>query len=365
MKSFKILGLILALGLITQSINAQSNIASDADLKEQVKEYSELISRNPKDFDSYFLRGLSYRALKQYDNAIKDFTKLLEAGYLRPLEVLAERAKTYREYGQTKLAETDEKYAAAMKVYHASFDAKSSEEKLTYLNKAIAIYPEYYVQIYIDRGNLHQKMKNYDLAVADFTKSIQVISQDFPQWNGLSNIYRSRADSYRMQKKFDLANNDYTKTIGINPKDDRAYLNRGLSYAAQNKFDLAINDYTNAIGLGSKGQSAFFAYDNRGHAYLNQKKFDLAVADFTSAIAFGGGSDQKLGSAAAHLYLDRASAYRFLEKIDLALIEVNKVIAIKPSEVVAYELRAEVYRKIGNTAAAAADEKKAAELSGK
>ncbi len=80
-------------------------------------------------------------------------------------------------------------------------------------------------------------------------------------------------------KMYDQAISDFTKTIALNIGDTAAYNNRGLAYAMGLKeYDKAVSDFTKAIEL----DPAFAkAYDNRGIAYrIGFKDKDRACADW-------------------------------------------------------------------------------------
>ena len=54
---------------------------------------------------------------------------------------------------------------------------------------------------------------------------------------------------YRQRKQFDLALADFPKAIEIDPSDARAYHNRGLIYQAQGQHNQAIQDFSKAISI--------------------------------------------------------------------------------------------------------------------
>ena len=59
--------------------------------------------------------------------------------------------------------------------------------------------------------------------------------------------YNNRGAAYYDIGKYELAVSDYTKSLEIDPTDDMAYNNRGNAYVAIGKEKQAISDYTNAI----------------------------------------------------------------------------------------------------------------------
>jgi tetratricopeptide (TPR) repeat protein len=96
-----------------------------------------------------------------------------------------------------------------------------------------------------------------------------------------SAIYVNRGSAYKNLKQYDKAINDYNKAIELNPADADAYYDRGIIYYYLKQYNKAINDYSKAIEL--KPNFAY-AYNNRGFTYLWLGKCEKAKSDFDKAI---------------------------------------------------------------------------------
>jgi|WetSurSiteA1Bulk_404760.scaffolds.fasta_scaffold04295_2 tetratricopeptide (TPR) repeat protein len=94
-------------------------------------------------------------------------------------------------------------------------------------------------------------------------------------------IHIFKAIQYEDQGNYDLAIKEYAKAIEINPKYADSYNKRGLVYFNKNMYEQAIKDYTTAIQFNPKYTDA---YNNRGIIYYNQEKYDLAILDYSKAI---------------------------------------------------------------------------------
>ncbi len=64
--------------------------------------------------------------------------------------------------------------------------------------------------------------------------------------------YTNRGEAYASRKEFDLAIADYTKAIEINPKYARAYDGRGVAYTSKGDYPRAVADVTRAVELAPK-----------------------------------------------------------------------------------------------------------------
>ena len=129
---------------------------------------------------------------------------------------------------------------------------------------------------HMQRGIELAEQKNFDAAVAEFTKAIEANPKD-PRG------YTNRGTAYRASNppRFPEASADFSKAIEVAPKDEVAYRERGMTAVMQNQFDAALQDFDKAIEL--KPDDAF-AYKFRGFAEIGLNQWDKAVADFTTAI---------------------------------------------------------------------------------
>jgi len=89
------------------------------------------------------------------------------------------------------------------------------------------------------------------------------------------------------------------------------------------------------------------AYDNRSLAYRLEGKLDQAIEDAGKAIA--------LDSTSVPAWLDRGIAYYAAKHYDLAIADFSKVIALKPDYVAAYNDRGNAYDDSGDHDKAIAD----------
>ena len=83
------------------------------------------------------------------------------------------------------------------------------------------------------------------------------------------------------QKQYDAAIAEFTKAIEANPKDARGYTNRGFAYRASGKIAEALADFTKAIEVDPKDT---IAWTEKARTELMQNQFDLALADASKAV---------------------------------------------------------------------------------
>jgi hypothetical protein len=83
-----------------------------------------------------------------------------------------------------------------------------------------------------------------------------------------------------LEKDYDQAIANFTKAIEMDPKYALAYNERGIAYQGRGDYDRAIADYTKAIELDPK---VAYAYYIRGLSYLKKGNTDQATADMDRA----------------------------------------------------------------------------------
>jgi len=197
---------------------------------------------------------------------------------------------------------------------------------------------------YYDRGNLYYDLKQWDLAIAEYTKAIETNPNYAPSYN-------NRGIIYRKLKQWDLALNDYNKAIELNPNYAKVYNNRGNVYKDLNQFDLALANFDRAIEIKPNYS---IAYSNRGIVHRKLKQWDLALADYNKAIA--------INPNYTKAYNNRGNVYKDLNQFDLALDDYNKAIEINPNYAKAYKNRAQVWMSLGELEKSEQDLQKAVQL---
>ncbi len=137
--------------------------------------YTELIKKNPEDFQYYLKRGvLNLNELKNNKAAVKDFDQAIK---LNPNEIILyyNRGTAYIQTSDWKKAKKD-------------FDS------------VIALRPDY-VNAYLNRGIVNLNLNEMDAALKDFNTGIQLDPR-------IPNLYRARAIVYKSKGNAQLAQAD-------------------------------------------------------------------------------------------------------------------------------------------------------------
>jgi tetratricopeptide (TPR) repeat protein len=172
----------------------------------------------------YADRGKTYLQLERYEDAIADFTRVIEllphpTATLDPLQLTGERGN--------RLPLPDLGYRQ---------------------------------QAYFERGLAYDRFGRMDEALAGLTHAID-IGSDTPN----SGHYLGRAETYFKLERYELALADLTRSIQLDPLNVHAHITLAMVYQDLGRHQQALAEYTRAIDLDP---GAWRAWLNRGAALI-------------------------------------------------------------------------------------------------
>jgi len=227
-------------------------------------------------------RGNQLWRINQFDEAISAFDKAIK---LNPSFV-------YLAYTQkARVLNFQKKYKEAIAVFQQAIKSKYDyvlawrgiaealanlyryEESLSAIDKAIKLQPENPI-LYNDKFEILKGLKQYKEAESAITQAIKISPQAI--------FYYNRGKLYYEQKKWDLALLDFSKSIDIYPLFDEAYKNRGHIYYEQKKWNLALANYDQALKYNPDGE----IYQKRGIIYYELGNMHKAIENYTQALKY-------------------------------------------------------------------------------
>jgi tetratricopeptide (TPR) repeat protein len=111
------------------------------------------------------------------------------------------------------------------------------------------VAPVYDFAFYQKRASAHLNNKEYDLAVTEFNKAIELNPKDAP-------TFVNRGLAFLNQKNYERAIADFDKAIEINPKESKMYFDRGDLHEKLGNAEKALSDYQKAFELDPANETA-------------------------------------------------------------------------------------------------------------
>ena len=187
------------------------------------------------------------------------------------------------------LVAPDATVAAHYNAGRAALDLGQLAKAIEHFTAAIAAAPGYEPP-YADRAVAYIRQKNYDKAVVDLTKALD-LTANVASAAVRAPLFANRGTTYGTLKQLDRSIADFDQALALDPTMAFAWANRAYSHYQHKNYDATIADATRAVALKPSYE---FAYSVRGYAYNNKKQFDLAIADFNKILALSAGNQMAI-----------------------------------------------------------------------
>src|SRR6478672_1942741 len=269
-------------------------VATALGLELRPEERRELASHGTglPDAYNYFLQGRGYleKGPESMDSAITLFTRALE---LDPNYGLAE-AEVGTAYWSKYESGKDKKFIPK---------ARQACSKAVELGNAGAAG-------HVCLGVLENGAGNYEKAVDEFTRAIQLD----PSSDG---AYTGMASAYERLGKLNEAEKTYQQVINLRPRYWKGYNQLGIFYCRQSQYDKCAGMFQKVAELTP---DSFRGYANMGAAYLADGKYAEAIQPLNESLRIRATAPtySNLGTAYFHLrkYAEAANAYTEATRIN-------------------------------------------------
>jgi len=114
--------------------------------------------------------------------------------------------------------------------------------------------PEYK---HLKKGNDYYDKGKWNEAIAEYTEALNT-KTDLMQTGDLIKIYSNRAAAYNVVGEYDKAIADCSKAIELDPESIYPYINRSFAYYYKHDFDKALDDCDKAIAMRSYDASLYY-----------------------------------------------------------------------------------------------------------
>ncbi len=212
----------------------------------------------------------------------------------------------------------------------AHINMRNYEQAVIDFAKAIDLEPNY-VEPYHNQGIVHLLMDNYGQALFCYDRAIDLAPDFVP-------AHINRGITHTGLRQYDMALADYNQALDLAPHNTFAYYNRANTYLWTEKYDEAISDYSQTLALDDYFVAAYL---NRGIAYTQLQDYSAAISDYSRAI--------DINPHYSQAYYNRAYAYRKLDENEAAIVDYTKVIELNEKHPYVYGNRADAFMAVGNS----------------
>ncbi|MBD2042618.1 tetratricopeptide repeat protein [Microcoleus sp. FACHB-672] len=210
-----------------------------------------------------------------------------------------------------------------------SIDAKSTEEAIDIISKAIEIASDKHEDCYI-RCAVLGNLERAEEAIAFFDKALEIKPGDHEAWYNrgavLSNLGR-----------YEEAIDSFDKVVKIKPDDHKAWYGLGSALDDLGRYEEAITFFDKALEIKPGDHEAWY---NRGAVLSNLGRYEEAIASFDKALEIKPDSHE--------IWNNRGYALSNLGRTEEAIASYDKAVNIKPDYHYAWYNKAWCYALQGN-----------------
>ena len=132
-----------------------------------------------------------------------------------------------------------------------------------------------------NQGSDSEQMGNFEQAIIDFGKAIDLRPQD-------KALYISRAVNYWRLQDNTKALEGLERALMLDPDYANAYNIRATVHTTAKNYEQALADVEKALELSEPGRREYLAYlDTRAHIYLNTGEYEKAKSDYDAVLERG------------------------------------------------------------------------------
>jgi len=322
---FILIGVVFGISIFRYHVNTgeaakhweQGNIKDkNGDYDGAIEEYTIAIKINPEYVPAYACRASSESTLNKNKEAIRDCDSVI--------------------WYSSKSIIMNKFFSFIAQIKDESIWVKSLESERE-IEKVIL------APVYLMRGQIKRKMKEYKGAKADFYKSIQLSSDNAIAYGSLIGMELDADDSKG-------AAADIEKAIVLDPKNTKYYVIRSEVKSKMGDKEGARQDLDDALKI--KPDAAI--YNDRADMKNTSGDYDGAMKDINLAI--------KIDPEQAFFYCTRGEVENNMVRYGNALEDFNKAIMLESKDGYIYYYRAMAKDKLNDRNGAIEDLKKAVEL---
>lgn len=268
-----------------------------------IADYEATIIIDPNNIEAFFQKALIYYHSASLDQAIKDFTYVIDHHSESTTQAIYYGNDPYESKGT--FVTTLQSMLGRVHQYRGL-----AYQKGGYLTEALADFNTSFsydtlADFYINRSLLYSRMRQDKNAADDLQRALQMEPQNYLAWYNLAILDESTivpdylledeeftpmlnllgANAYE-QENFVLSAQYHSKAIAADPNDDLSYISRGKALLRTGAFTEARKDFLQAMRLNTNRTEAFYLI---GNSFFYEKKFKEAIGFYEQYLSIDSG----------------------------------------------------------------------------
>jgi tetratricopeptide (TPR) repeat protein len=294
------------------------------------------------DYDlMYVNRGNSFKSLKKYLEAEKDYKKAYALDPTKKV-VFYILADLYNEIGEKAKAKSAFEDAEKANVTEVEFfidysgfliGEQQSKKAIEICNKGILVYPKNSLLL-MNRANAYEALGQTQNAVLDYNKAIYLNPKN-------PIVYYNYGNHLLNKEKYAEAISNFDKAIALNNTNMSFYLNKANAYYFSKNYPKAFEVYNKMIELDPNNSGAYF---NRANMKIDLEDKDGAKLDYDTCFiildklsAVNDRNGGKMTAQSLEIVLKKAGAYQSTEQYEKAAKEYQKYLNFVTSDASTYD----------------------------
>ncbi|MBI2418537.1 MAG: tetratricopeptide repeat protein [Ignavibacteriales bacterium] len=241
--------------------------------------FDKLLQGYPNAVEVLWHRGLCYKQLMKFEEAVNDFNAFIKKSETVPAIVFYARGLCKKHLQGYEEALVDiSKYIAAKPeaadaYYHRAFcyyQAKDYDKADADLSTVISKNPNLY-QAHSLSGQIRFEKHEYEKAIQDFNNSINMQPDDFDSW-----LYRGKAKL--ALNLLQEALHDFQKSMLLSPENEEIYYNLGVLHQKLGSLKDALESLNKAITINP---NSIAALEQRANVYSLMEQYEQVLEDYS------------------------------------------------------------------------------------
>jgi tetratricopeptide (TPR) repeat protein len=293
--------------------------------KDAIVQFTKALDIDPEDAPAYVKRALSYEATGDLQNAADDLKRALVFEQKDP-ELYYDAARVNYSMGNyqtalelaTHCTELSKKSESGFRLRaRVQMALEDYSNALVSINKALSLKDNPENNFY--RGQVSEKMKNYNQAEIDYSKAL---SKD----ENFSEAYLALARMRLQLGKTESAMESCNAMLAKEPNNRDALLTRSRIYARQTEYPKAIDDISKILYSNPDDKEMYLV---RGNYYQEFTQHQNAINDFSKVLLIEPGSSEAI--------YKRAYSYEQVGDFKSAIKDYEKLAALSSDDLEAQQ----------------------------